>query len=319
MFLGRYTTMDKIAIIDLGTNTFHLLIVEVKDGEEKIIHKEKIAVKLGEGGISEGNISKAAEERAVKTMLYFKDKINEEQVEQIFASATSAMRNAGNGEEVMKQIYDATGISINLISGMDEAKFIHMGVKKALEIGSEPALIMDIGGGSVEFIICNNIEVFWMQSFEIGAQRLLDKFHKHDPILPKDIEKLDDFLRKELEELKVKMDIYQPHHLIGSSGTFDTLIDINYEEKGIAKPDDVSFSISLEDFDHIFNEIIHKTKEERMAIPGMIEMRVDMIVVAVCLIQFLIENNEFIDIKVSTYALKEGLLDAILSNEIKLS
>lgn len=311
--------MDKIAIIDLGTNTFHLLIVEVTDGEEKIIHKEKVAVKLGEGGISEGNISKAAEERALKTMLYFKDKIKEEQVEQIFASATSAMRNAKNGKEVIQRIYDETGISIKLISGLEEAKFIHMGVKKALEIGPEPALIMDIGGGSVEFIICNNIEVFWMQSFEIGAQRLLDKFHKHDPILPKDIEKLDDFLRKELEELKVKMDIYQPHHLIGSSGTFDTLIDINYMEKGIEKPEDVAFSLSLEDFDRIFDEIIHKSREERMAIPGMIEMRVDMIVVAVCLIQFLIENNEFLDIKVSTYALKEGLLDAILSNEIKLS
>jgi len=310
--------MDKIAIIDLGTNTFHLLIVEVKDGEEKIIHKEKIAVKLGEGGISEGNISKAAEERAVKTMLYFKDKIEEEQVEQIFASATSAMRNASNGDEVMKHIYDATGISIKLISGLDEAKFIHQGVKKALELGPEPALIMDIGGGSVEFIICNHIEVFWMQSFEIGAQRLLDKFHKHDPILPKDIDKLDDFLRKELAELKVKMDIYQPHHLIGSSGTFDTLIDINYEEKGIEKPEEVAFSLSLEDFDRMFNEIIHKPRKERMAIPGMIEMRVDMIVVAVCLIQYLIENNEFIDIKVSTYALKEGLLDAILSDEIKL-
>lgn len=311
--------MDKIAIIDLGTNTFHLLIVEVKDGEEKIIHKEKIAVKLGEGGISEGNISKAAEERAVKTMLYFKDKINEEKVDQVFASATSAMRNASNGSEVIQRIYDATDISIELISGLDEAKFIHRGVKKALELGPEPALIMDIGGGSVEFIICNHIEVFWMQSFEIGAQRLLDKFHKHDPILPKDIEKLDDFLRKELEELKVKMDIYQPHHLIGSSGTFDTLIDINYLEKGIDKPDDVAFSLSLEDFDRIFDEIIHKSREERMAIPGMIEMRVDMIVVAVCLIQFLIENNEFIDIKVSTYALKEGLLDAILSNELKTS
>lgn len=311
--------MDKIAIIDLGTNTFHLLIVEVTDGEEKIIHKEKVAVKLGEGGISEGNISVAAEERALKTMLYFKDKIKEEQVEKIFASATSAMRNAKNGKEVIQRIYDETGISIKLISGLEEAKFIHMGVKKALEIGPEPALIMDIGGGSVEFIICNNIEVFWMQSFEIGAQRLLDKFHKHDPILPKDIEKLDDFLRKELEELKVKMDIYQPHHLIGSSGTFDTLIDINYMEKGIEKPEDVAFSLSLEDFDRIFDEIIHKSREERMAIPGMIEMRVDMIVVAVCLIQFLIENNEFLDIKVSTYALKEGLLDAILSNEIKLS
>ncbi|WP_296622289.1 exopolyphosphatase [Marivirga sp.] len=309
--------MDKIAIIDLGTNTFHLLIVEVIDGEEKIIHKEKVAVKLGEGGISEGNINKAAEERAVKTMLYFKDKINEEQVNQVFASATSAMRNASNGKEVIQRIYDETDISIKLISGLDEAKFIHMGVKKALEIGPEPALIMDIGGGSVEFIICNHIEVFWMQSFEIGAQRLLDKFHKHDPILPKDIEKLDDFLRKELEELKVKMDIYQPHNLIGSSGTFDTLIDINYLEKGEDKPDDIAFSLSLEDFDRIFDEIIHKSREERMAIPGMIEMRVDMIVVAVCLIQFLIENNEFLDIKVSTYALKEGLLEAIISKEIK--
>jgi len=311
--------MDKIAIIDLGTNTFHLLIVAIQDGEEKVVFKEKIAVKLGEGGISEGNISEAAKERAIKTMLYFNNKLKEEKVENIFASATSAMRNAGNGKEVVQNIYEATGISVQLVSGMDEAKFIHRGVKKALEITAEPALIVDIGGGSVEFIICNQTEVFWMQSYEIGAQRLLDKFHKHDPILPKDIDKLDDFLRKELAELKMKMDIYQPHHLIGSSGTFDTLIDINYQEKGMEKPDDVSFSLSIEDFDNIFNEIIHKNREERMTIPGMIEMRVDMIVVAVCLIQFLIENNEFLNIQVSTYALKEGLLDAILSNELKLS
>jgi len=311
--------MDKIAIIDLGTNTFHLLIVAIQDGEEKVVFKEKIAVKLGEGGISEGNISEAAKERAIKTMLYFNNKLKEEKVENIFASATSAMRNAGNGKEVMQNIYEATGISVQLVSGLDEAKFIHRGVKKVLEITSEPALIVDIGGGSVEFIICNQTEVFWMQSYEIGAQRLLDKFHKHDPILPKDIDKLDDFLRKELAELKMKMDIYQPHHLIGSSGTFDTLIDINYQEKGMEKPDDVSFSLSIEDFDNIFNEIIHKNREERMTIPGMIEMRVDMIVVAVCLIQFLIENNEFLNIQVSTYALKEGLLDAILSNELKLS
>jgi exopolyphosphatase/guanosine-5'-triphosphate,3'-diphosphate pyrophosphatase len=311
--------MDKIAIIDLGTNTFHLLIVEMTKGEQKIIRKEKIAVKLGEGGISEGSISKPAQERALKTMLYFKDKIDEEKVTHIFASATSAMRNANNGAEVIQAIYDVTGISVKLISGLDEAKYIHKGVKQALEIGIEASLIMDIGGGSVEFIICNSEEVFWMESFEIGAQRLLDKFHKHDPIAPKDIEKLDDFLRKQLAELKMKMDIYQPHHLIGSSGTFDTLMDIDYQEKGIDKPDEVSFSLDLMDFQRIYDEIIHKTKEERMAIPGMIEMRVDMIVVAVCLIQFLIENNDFIDIKVSTYALKEGLLDAILSDELKIS
>ncbi|WKK81943.2 Ppx/GppA phosphatase family protein [Marivirga arenosa] len=311
--------MDKIAIIDLGTNTFHLLIVEVNDGKETILFKEKIAVKLGEGGISKGNISKAAEERAIDTMKYFSHKLKEENVSNVFASATSAMRNASNGKEVIQHIYDETGISVQLISGLEEAKFIHQGVKKALEIGPEPALIMDIGGGSVEFIICDQTEVYWMKSFEIGAQRLLDKFHKHDPIQPRDIEKLDDFLRAELAELKMKMDIYQPHHLIGSSGTFDTLIDIDYQEKNITKPDENSFSLPLEDFDRIYNEIIHKNRDERMKIPGMIEMRVDMIVVAVCLIQFLIENNDFINIKVSTYALKEGLLDAIISNDLNIS
>lgn len=311
--------MDKIAIIDLGTNTFHLLLVEVADGEERIIHKEKIAVKLGEGGISKNSISKEAEERAVKTMLYFKEQIEEKQFNQVYASATSAMRNAENGGEVMQRIYNDTGISIQLISGMDEAKFIHKGVKKAVEINEEPVLIMDIGGGSVEFIICNHKEVFWMQSFEIGAQRLLDKFHKHDPILPKDISKLEDFLAKEIEELKVKMNIYQPHHLIGSSGTFDTLIEINKEQQGLEKTNDSSHSLSLDDFDSIFQDLIHKDRAERMAIPGMIEMRVDMIVVAVCLIEFLLQNNDFIDVKVSAYGLKEGLLDAILSNELKVS
>lgn len=311
--------MNKIAIIDLGTNTFHLLLVEITNGEERIIHKEKIAVKLGEGGISENSIGKEAEERAIKAMLYFKEVIEKEQVSQIIATATSAMRNAGNGDAVMQRIYDVTNISVQLISGIDEAKYIYKGVKKAVEFSTEPALIMDIGGGSVEFILCNHKEVFYMQSFEIGAQRLLDKFHKHDPISPKDISKLDDFLRNELAELKMKLDIYQPHHLIGSSGTFDTLIEINYEEQGLEKADVPSYSLSLEDFDRIFHEVIHKNRAERMDIPGMIEMRVDMIVVAVCLIEFLLQNNDFQDVKVSSYGLKEGLLDAVLSNELKIS
>ncbi|GAA5026233.1 hypothetical protein GCM10011506_11520 [Marivirga lumbricoides] len=308
--------MDKVAVIDIGTNTFHLLIVDVSGAEREIIHKEKIAVKLGEGGISVGKITDAAQERALQTLSHFKNKIDSEKVDRIFASATSAMRNASNGKDIIRKIDQVCGIKVKIISGIEEAQFIQKGVKKAIKIGSKPTLVMDIGGGSVEFILCNEKEIFWLESFEIGAQRLLDKFHKHDPISKEDIENLYQYLEKELSPLTAQLEEWQPHSLIGSSGTFDTLVDMAYAKKTENKPDDVAFTLSLDDFQLLFDEIIHKERAERLAIPGMIEMRVDMIVVAICLIQFILRNNDFNAIQVSTYALKEGILEAIVQEEI---
>lgn len=308
--------MDKIAVIDIGTNTFHLLIVEVSGADRNIIYKEKIAVKLGEGGISEGKITDAAQERAFKTLIHFREKIDSEKVERIFASATSAMRNASNGTEVIRKIEEVSGIKVKIISGIEEAQFIQKGVKKAIKIGAKPTLVMDIGGGSVEFIICNEEEIFWLESYEIGAQRLLDKFHKHDPISKEDIQNLYNYLETELQSLTLQLEKWQPHSLIGSSGTFDTLVDMAYAKKKENKPDEVSFMLSLDDFQLLFDEIIHKVRAERLAIPGMTEMRVDMIVVAICLIQFILRNNDFSAIQVSTYALKEGILEAIIQDEI---
>lgn len=308
--------MDKIAVIDIGTNTFHLLIVEVSGEERKIIYKEKVAVKLGEGGISEGKITDAAQERALKTLTYFREKINSENANRIFASATSAMRNASNGLDIIRKIEEVSGIKVKIISGIEEAQFIQKGVKKAIKIGNKPTLVMDIGGGSVEFIICNENEIFWLESFEIGAQRLLDKFHKHDPISEEDIQNLYNYLKTELNSLTIQLEKWQPHSLIGSSGTFDTLVDMAYAKKKESKPEDIAFMLSIADFQILFDEIIHKVRAERLAIPGMIEMRVDMIVVAICLIQFILRNNDFNAIQVSTFALKEGILEAIIQDEI---
>ncbi|MBK6267246.1 exopolyphosphatase [Marivirga sp. S37H4] len=308
--------MDKIAVIDIGTNTFHLLVVEVAGEDIQVIHKEKISVMLGKGGISEARITDAAQSRALETLKYFKGKIEEYQVGKVFASATSAMRNAINGKEFVQKVLKETDIKINVISGKEEAQFIHKGVKKAMRIGQKPALIMDIGGGSVEFIVCDEQNIFWLESFEIGAQRLLDKFHKHDPISKIDINNLYGYLEEELKPLLNELKNWNPHELIGSSGTFDTLVDMAYARKNKAKPNNNSFSLGLDEFQLLFDEIIHKNREERMAIPGMIEMRVDMIVVAICLIQFLLQHHEFNVIQVSTYALKEGVLEAIIQKEI---
>jgi exopolyphosphatase/guanosine-5'-triphosphate,3'-diphosphate pyrophosphatase len=303
--------MSNVAIIDIGTNTFHLMVVDLSDSK-RILHKEKVAVRLGQDGISENKISGDASDRAIKTLLDFKKTTIALGVIKTYATATSAVRNAENGHIFVELVKKETGIDIRVISGTDEATYIYEGVKQALAIGQEPALVMDIGGGSVEFILCNQSEIYWLHSFEIGAQRLLDKFHHHDPMAEDDIKALKIFLKDALLPLKEQLNKLKPLKLIGSSGTFDTLVDIVFAGTEKEKLDDAAFKLTTADFYKIHQELIVKNRTERLSIPGMLEMRVDMIVVASCLIEYILEINKFDSINVSTYSLKEGILEEIL-------
>ena len=308
---------DKIAVIDLGTNTFHLLLALIENDTFRALYKEKIAVKIGQGGINEGYITEEAKGRAFVAMEKFKDRIDQEGIRKVYATATSAIRNAKNGVEFTHEILERTGISIRIIDGEQEANYIHYGVSKAVRFGNEASLIMDIGGGSIEFIICNNNEVFWKGSFEIGAQRMLDKFHYHDPIHKEEIENLEKYLEANLIRLDKAIRKYKPVSLIGSSGTFDTLSDIYTFENNLERdPDLTELPLPLEKYFEIHEEIIHKDKNERLAIPGMIELRVDMIVVASCLINFILRKYKILNLRVSTYALKEGLLFQIIEKHL---
>src|SRR5687767_14440041 len=167
---------QKFAIIDLGTNTFHLLIAEYDNGRYKISHRERTAVKIGLGGINQGIIQEKGIERAIQALKTFKASIDQHSISKIFAFGTSALRNAHNANEVVEKIMLTTNIDVKIILGDKEAEFIYKGVRSAMELGNVPSLIVDIGGGSVEFIIANREEVFWKKSVEIGAQRLLEKF-----------------------------------------------------------------------------------------------------------------------------------------------
>jgi exopolyphosphatase / guanosine-5'-triphosphate,3'-diphosphate pyrophosphatase len=304
---------NKIAVIDLGTNTFHLLLALINSDKFDTLYKEKIAVKIGQGGINEGYITEEAKERAFAAIEKFKYLIDQEGIKKTYATATSAIRNAKNGVEFTKEVFKRTGINIRIINGEQEADYIHYGVSKAVNFGKETSLIMDIGGGSIEFILCNNQNVFWKGSFEIGAQRLLDKFHYHDPIHKAEIENLERYLEANLLRLDKYVKKYNPTSLIGSSGTFDTLSDIYTFENNIERePDFTELPLPLEKYFEIHEEIIHKDRAQRLAIPGMIELRVDMIVVASCLIKFILKKYKISNLRVSTYALKEGLLFNII-------
>jgi exopolyphosphatase/guanosine-5'-triphosphate,3'-diphosphate pyrophosphatase len=299
----------KKAFIDLGTNTFHLLIVEVPS--KKIHFTTSIATQLGKAGINSQLITPEAIERAIKVLKDFRTEIDkfEIQPENIIATATSAVRNANNRTEFTDRVFDETAIKIQVISGDEEAALIYEGVRQAVEI-TRPSLIIDIGGGSVEFIIANNSGILWKQSFEIGGQRLMELFMKSDPISAKAVERLNNYLRESLIPLANAMHQYRPEILVGSSGSFDTLNDIHWmKEFNTLSEEEIGFDYPITAFKEAYELLAYRNRTERMEISGMIELRVDMIVVAVCLIRFIVETYQIKEIKISNYALKEGLMN----------
>lgn len=310
---------SRIAIVDLGTNTFHLLIVDIENGNYQLIHRERQAVKLGERGINKGVITDEALQRALIALSGFSASIKQMNAEKIFAYGTSALRNAHNRLAVIRKIKVTTDIDVKLIAGDEEARLIYLGVRSAVRLGEEKSLIMDIGGGSVEFIIGNENEIFWKQSIEIGAQRLLEEYHRHDPIKAEDLKALNHYFELNLENLFSALNLYQPKTLVGSSGTFDTLSDIYCIGQGITRdPKATETPLSFAGFHEIYKQLIVKDRAARMLVPGMIELRVDMIVVACSLIDYLITRYSFDQIRVSSYALKEGVLSDIMEAHYEL-
>jgi exopolyphosphatase/guanosine-5'-triphosphate,3'-diphosphate pyrophosphatase len=286
--------------------------VERKEGQLINLHQERIAAKLGVGGIHLNIITEAAIIRALNALTEFKIRLDAFGVKEIFCFGTSAIRNATNQEYLVERIKSTTGIAVKVISGDEEAELIYKGVSTAIKMELEPNLIVDIGGGSVEFIIANREQIFWKQSFEIGGQRLIEKFKPHDPIKIEEISSLETYFNEQLGVLMEQLKIHKPISLVGSSGSFDTLSEIYCTTEELPyNPEGPETLLSIEAFYSIHQLLISKNREERMKIPGMIELRVDMIVVGSCLIKFLLDSYHFQSIRVSTYSLKEGVLKSI--------
>lgn len=306
----------KAAIIDMGTNTFHLLLVEIFGEKYTTLFKEKVAVKIGQGGINQRIIQEDAQKRAFQTLKHFKNLIDGEGISEVFAFATSAVRNAENGLVFVAEVLESIGIEINVIDGDQEAQMIYEGIRLSGALTDETSLMMDIGGGSVEFILGTQHSVLWKKSFEIGGQRMLDLFHYHDPILPEETHNLFAYLDSNLQELTTAIREFQPTRLVGASGTFDTLSDIYYAtlHKQKAREEQV-FLLPKTAFDQISNQLHTLPKEERLKIPGMIPMRVDMIVVASCLIEYILNHLSVETLVCSNFALKEGAIAQLMGKD----
>ncbi|TDG36315.1 exopolyphosphatase [Pedobacter changchengzhani] len=303
----------RVAVIDLGTNTFHLLIAEIKNHQFSILYKTNVPVKLGEGKINDNLIIPEAFKRGIDTLKSFNETINSYHVDQISATATSAIRSAKNGEEFVTVAKAEAQISIKIITGDEEAQLIYNGVKLSGAI-TNTALIMDIGGGSIEFILCDNENIFWKKSYNIGAARLMQQYFHSDPISDGDKNAILFHVQNELADLFEICETYHPKTLIGSAGAFETfaslIIKKNNSDENIETA--ISYTFEYDDYIKVATTLINASHNQRHEMPGMIPLRVDMIVVAALITSYVLGRTQINQLKLSTYDLKMGVLSSYL-------
>lgn len=309
----------RIAVIDLGTNTFNLLIVDVDESRQhQAVYNTKIAVKIGEGAMIQGLLQPGPMARGKKALAQYLEIISDHKCDKTFAFATSAIRSTSNGHDFVEEVKDELGLEISVIDGNEEAQLIYEGVDLAVKFDEKPMLVMDIGGGSTEFIIADENGVLWKKSYDLGISRILQMLEPADPVQPRDIANLDELFENQLTELLQNCENYNVKTMIGSSGSFDSFIEMLWAQHGTErKASDVkSLEFNLDELNALHHRLITYNWNQRKAIPGLVEMRVDTIHLASYMVQWVMQKCRLERILLSSYALKEGVLHRVMDNRI---
>lgn len=288
------------AVIDLGTNTFNLLIADTQT--RQICFQTKEGVALGMGGINEQRIGEAAMDRAFAALHQFKTHCEHWQVTEIRAIGTSALRDATNSQELLEKVKSELEITIEIISGLKEAELIYQGVRLTHDF-EKPALIMDIGGGSTEFIAADHQGPFVAHSFDIGVSRLFQLFDYQDPMSLNDIEKVERYLEERCAPF-FKQQL--PTVLIGSSGSFETFYELM--EQSVFEAKDKAVEVDREAFERMLQQIMASTQAERDQNPHIIAIRKRMAPLAAIKTRWVLRQANIQQIYISPYSLKEGVL-----------
>jgi exopolyphosphatase/guanosine-5'-triphosphate,3'-diphosphate pyrophosphatase len=301
-----------LAILDFGTNTFNLLVAKREERSFRILHSSKQPVKLGRGGIHQNWITPDAFERGFVAIQNHMETVQRLGVEEVRAFATSAIRNAGNGKEFVEEVEKRFGFRVRVIPGEREAELIYKGVRQAVPLSGRKMMILDIGGGSNEFIICDREGIIWKQSFELGMARILELFDLSDPITIEEMHAVEAYFRNALAPLLEAVKIEKPHTLIGASGSFDTLHALIRHRTGTPEDGKYGREINLTEYKKLHLALLRSTREERKAMPGMEPVRVEMIVAATIFVSFVLRACHIRHLVHSEFALKEGVVSELV-------
>ncbi len=302
----------KVAVLDLGTNVFNMLMADFGPKECRYIKEFKCAAKLGAGGLASGRISQGAFETATLAMERIMKEIElAGGADMIVPYATSAVRDAQNGTDFVEYMRSKFGIGINVIPGEREAELIFKGIIRSLPErlcaemaeNGETMLMLDIGGGSNEFIISDGKQILWKRSFPIGMARMREKFQYEEPVDRETVAEFEAYCNSVLEPLWIEIERYNPTVFVGSSGSFDTFKDLMF---GCDAPKVPSMVLPEDKLLELHKKLLASTPEQRLAMPGMSPIRVDYIVLASLFAQMILRRISSRVIYQSEFSLKEG-------------
>lgn len=297
----------KIAVIDLGTNTCNLLIAGYHENTYRLLYQGKEVVKLGRNCIDKNLLTEDGLWRAIEAIRNHQHRIHVHEVQEVVLLATSAIREASNRDWFRVELEKSTGLQLQVISGEREAELIFKGVKLAFGEIDDHSLILDIGGGSNEFILTEAGKPVWKQSFPLGMARVIEQMPPSDPITPEEIGRMTHWFESRLEVLWNRTLNTGITTLIGCSGAFDTLADL-IDQTPAGTKTRIRQEIRTGDFSRLYQLLMRSTTEERIRMKGMELLRIEMIVPSVVFIQLVIERLNIQKINQTDFALREGVL-----------
>jgi len=281
-----------IAAIDLGTNSLHMVIVQIEPTLPafSIIAREKETVRLGDRDLKTGELKPEIMEKAIAALGRFQEVAKSLNAETTIAVATSAVREAPNGKDFLQRIKDELSLSVNLISGQEEARRIYLGVLSGMEFNDQPHIIIDIGGGSTEIILGDSHQGRVLTSTKVGAVRLTSELITTDPISNTEFQYLQAYARgtleRPVEEVQANIEMGETPRLVGTAGTIETLALIHARETLGSVPATLNlYELSLKDLRELVNRLRKLNYSERAEIPGMPERRSEVILAGAVILQ----------------------------------
>ncbi|MCU0453178.1 MAG: Ppx/GppA family phosphatase [Bacteroidetes bacterium] len=305
------TQTRRLAAIDIGTNSFHLIVADVspRTGRFRILDREKEIIRLGSGSTDMKYLSASAMDRGVQALLRFR-RIADSMSAPIRAIATSAVREALNQDAFLRRVRSETGIRVEIASGSEEARLIHLGVLQSLPLFTRRLLLIDIGGGSTEFLVGRRRTISYTNSLKLGAVRLSQRFFRSGRIDKRSIRECRDFVRGSLAPVARSVDRFALDIAVGSSGTIANLASMIQLRLG--GDDDTSLNgvrFSRRQLSEITAEILGATETTaRLRIPGLDPSRADIIPAGAIILEQIFQSLGLKHMTVSEYALREGII-----------
>jgi exopolyphosphatase/guanosine-5'-triphosphate,3'-diphosphate pyrophosphatase len=311
----------RIAAIDIGTNSIHMIVVKVRpDLSFEVIDREKDMVRLGAGGLDGRNLTPTAMGAALQTLAKFRRLAESNKVDEIIAAATSATREAENGGDFIAEAGRQTGIRIRVISGTEEARLIHLAAGYGVDVGGNTAVVVDIGGGSVEITLGTATHLHVGRSFKTGVIRLTERFVRTDPLSAHDERRLVKYLNREMGAYLEQIARSGFDRVIGTSGTILSLGAVALTEEEGAPPQDLrNQRVPAKALRRLRKRLVAADIEERLHMPGLDPRRADLSVAGSVLLDTILRGLGAEDLTLCDLALREGLvLDYIHRNSARI-